>query len=354
MEQRMLNHQNEPPGNVGVTVNGRKMTEAERKLLLEALGIVATRQGTIKAGETITIPWGELAKVIEGGDEIDRIFSFLIPEGRPGIDGHGRVEAVEAVGLPYGSTPDVVNVGTQEVARLRFYIPEGPPGARGLGVPPNPVEGYLVGFLNGVTRWVPPPAGGTGTNPGTGTGGNTTVNISGAESIQGQYAWEVGVVLPPADPEDPSLPVDPPPVVQPTQTIFDTATYAAYQAAIAGVTLGNKRVAAANSVVASMGSAQRLTMKRNGVVVLVAQYPQAMSQYTAGADVYAALGALGTVSQITAADITTGVWTMEISGGTNFERLIKLPVSTDANAAPGNGFNPGVVSLLIPRSMDGQ
>lgn len=340
-------HQNEPPGNQGVTLNGRPMTEAEKKAIRDALGIIMQKQVTLKAKETITVAWGQQANVIQGGTDTDVEFTFEIPEGRPGIDGHGSIESVEAVGLPFGQPPAVVNFGTPEIAKLRFFVPAGPKGDPGIGIPPNPVEDFVISFKNGVTVWVPQAAG-----TGTGTGGNTTIinNIYNVDKLQGKYAWEL-----PTTPVDP-IPVDPgtgggttPP---PAQTTFDATTYLAYSAAIAATPKPNRRSAAADAVIAAMGTVQKLALKRDGVTVVTINYSGQMTKALVGQDWYVSLATMGTTSLISAADADSGTWIMEISGGTNFARTIKLPVSPDFDTTPGNGINPGVVSLLIPRSMD--
>lgn len=358
-------HQNEPLGNSGVTLNGRKVTPEEAAAIRAALGIVATKQVTLKAGETLTVPWGNPALVLTHGDEFDVSFDFMIPEGRPGIDGIGSVDTVEAVGLPYGQAPDVINFGTPERAKLRFYVPAGPPGAPGLngiGLPANPTEGYVVGFKNGVITWVPQ-ATGTGeviVNPNPGTGSTTIVNnVYNVGSLLGSYPWETGsVVTPPVDP----TPIDPPPVdpnptptpTPSTQTVFDTTTFNAARTAANAATLGNKRTAFANSLIQSFGAAQKITIKQGTTPVLTADYTGAMERQVIGDDIAVVLSNMTSVSSIAnGANPATGVWTMEISGGAGFVRTMKFPAALDFTTVAGNGFNPGAFTFIIPRSLDG-
>jgi hypothetical protein len=335
-----MNHRNEPPGNIGVTLNGREVTEAQAAEIRKALRIALTKQVTLKSGEVLTVPWGNPADVLTHGTEFDVVFDFVIPEGRPGIDGIGSVDAVEAVGVPFGQAPDVINFGTPERAKLRFFVPAGPRGLPGQGVPANPVEGFVVGFKDGIIQWVPQAT----TSGGGGTptpGGGTTIinNIYNVSTFGGAYPWEDttgggGAV--------------------PAQFVLDSQSYAAYQSAIAAAPIGSKRAAGASSIISTFGNAQKLTLKRNGVTVLVANYSGPMTQATAGADIQVVLQNLGTVSDVVAADNTTGTWTLEVSGGATFARTMTFTASTDLVAAVGDGFNPGPIAFVLPRSLDGQ
>ncbi len=156
-------------------------------------------------------------------------------------------------------------------------------------------------------------------------------------TLVGKYLWETGVVVPPVDPGS---------------SVFDSVILAAYQSAISGAANGSKRAAAASAIIAAMGSAQRLTLKRNGVSVLVASYTGTMTQTDNGTNIGITLPTTFTVGPISAADVSTGTWTGEITGGASYARTITLPISTDVSTAPGQGFNP-TVNLIIPRSVDG-
>jgi len=329
-------HQNEPPGNKGVTLNGRAVTADEAAEIRKALGIALQRQLTLKAGDVLTVPWSNAAKVHTLGTEFDVEFAFEIPEGRPGIDGIGSVDAAEAVSVPFGQAPDVINFGTPERAKLRFYIPEGPRGAPGIGVPLNPVEDFVVGFKNGTIQWVPQAAG-TG-NPG--SGGGTTIINTGGFSLAAPYPWETAVVIPPVDPGAP-------------QTVFDAVTYTTYQAAAGAAAVGSKRQAAADSLITTFGTAQKLSMKRNGVTVFTADYSGLMTKTTVGVDVGVVLQNMTGISAITAADIASGTWTMVISGGTGFARTMTLNALMEASTDATQGFNPGPITFILPRSLDG-
>jgi hypothetical protein len=103
-----------------------------------------------------------------------------------------------------------------------------------------------------------------------------------------------------------------------------------------------------------MGSAQKLTLKRNGIAVLTADYTGAMVQFNTGANIGVTLPSTFTVGPIAAADVDTGTWTGEITGGASFARKITLAITPDVDTATtGQGFNP-TVTLIIPRSVDGQ
>jgi hypothetical protein len=334
----------EPPGNKGVTINGRQITEQEKQLLRDALGLVQYPKLTVHAGSTTTLPAGSNARVEEDPDATDTAqrFNFFIPTGPKGLDGIGSVEAVEAVAIPYGQAPAVVDVGTVGHTKLRFFLPPGPPGpATESTLPPGATDETMLAYRAGAYRWVPIPNG-----SGTGTGGGTTINnttiVNNTDSIQGAYAWESGgVVIPPVDPT-------------PTpQTVFDTTSFTAYQAAVAAAVVGAKRVAGANAIITAFGTAQKLKLKKDGVVILTADYAGSMTQSTSGIDITVVLVNMTTVSPIVVADPATGVWTMEISGGTNFARTITLPAAFNVATAIGDGFNPGPITLIIPRSLDG-
>lgn len=327
-----MSHLNEPAGNAGVTINGRKITDAERALIREALGIKDGEYTKVEVGTTVTLAPNAEA-MVTGRIVGDTLFlDFAIPRGEDGEDGidglngTGTMIVKRTETLPYGQPARVENEGTAERGEYVFYIPQGAPGS---GVPAGAVENTYLSYLNGQYVWRAVVSGGTG-------GGTTIVNMT--DAVFGLYDWESGVVLPPPDPT-------------PTQNIMDATLYEAYRSAINAAAAGSKRVAGADAVINAMGGAQKLTLKRNGNVIVTADYSGFMTRSTVGTDVVISLNTLGVVSSMLPADHTTGTWTMEITGGAGYARKITLPVGPDASIIAGAGFNPGTVSLVIPSSV---
>lgn len=314
-------HPNEPTGNAGVTLNGKPMTPEQVAMLRAALGITGNGGNvTITAGNTTTIDPGLNADVRQRGDANDVIFDFLIPRGKDGKNGTGSITAKATVSVPYGEPANVIDTGTPGVAELTFYIPEGKPG----DLPPGAIDGTILARMNGQYVWVPLPTGSGG--------GVATVS----DSIMGPYPWE-GTTVP----------------VTPHSLILDDATYAEYLAALVTAPIGSKRNAAANVIQAAMGTTQKLTMTRNGVVVLTATYSGAMTKVTLANDIAVTFAdAPSAMTAIGVADAASGTWQMVIAGGANFARTITLPVATDVATAAGMGFNPQVF-LVLPPSLDG-
>lgn len=314
-------HPNEPAGNAGVTLNGKPLTPEQIAALRAALGITGNGGNvTLAAGNTTTIDPGLSASVQQRGDANNVIFDFLIPAGKDGKNGTGSITAKATVSVPYGQPANVVDTGTPGVAELTFYIPEGKPGE----LPPGAIDGTILARMNGQYVWVPLP---------TGSGGSVST-IS--DSIMGKYPWETTTVP-----------------VTPHSLILDDATYAEYLAALVVAPVGSKRNAVANALQAALGTSQKLTMTRNGVLVLTATYTGAMTKVTVGSDI--AVTFAGDPSDVTAigtADSTTGAWQMVIAGGSNYSRTVTLPVATDVATAAGMGFNP-LVYLVLPPSLDG-
>lgn len=291
-------------------------------------GGVVLQSATVTVGTTTTGAPGSPALAINRGTAVNRIIDFVIPEGRPGtnglngLNGTGTITVKETITGAPGTEANVVNVGTGDRAELVFTIPAGQPGGgtgTGSGLPAGGTDGQVLVK--------------TGATEGAATWKDLTLV---AEALQGLYAWEVGVTQPPA--------------ISPTT--LDAATRTAYLNAIAEAPLGSKRAAGANSLIVSMGSAQKLTLKRNGVAVLTADYTGAMVLTNDGTNIGVTLATLTSVSPILAAEVTTGTWTGEIAGGTSFARLITLQIAPDVSTAPGQGFNPNV-NLIVPRSVDG-
>jgi hypothetical protein len=283
-------------------------------------------------GPAATIQLGEVgftddftqARIENVGNFNHAIIDMIVPRG---LNGSGTMFVKRTETLPFGQPANVVNEGTEARAEYVFYIPQGAPG-----VPPGATENTYLSFVNGQYVWRTVAAG-TG-----GTGGTTIVSMN--DAIFGLYDWEAGSVIPP-------------PVTTPTQNIMDATLYQVYRSAIDAAAVGGKRVAGADSVISQMGQAQKLTLKRDGTAILVADYSGFMTRSTVNNNVVISLNTLGAVSPIVAADNTAGNWTMEITGGTSYARKITLPVAPDAPTSPAAGFNPGAVSLVIPASLDG-
>ena len=286
-------------------------------------------------GPAATIQLGEVgftddftkARIENVGNFNHAIIDMIVPRG---LNGSGTMFVKRTESLPFGQPANVVNEGTEARAEYVFYIPQGAPG-----VPPGAAENTYLSYLNGQYVWRTVAAGTGGTG---GTGGTTIVSMN--DAIFGLYDWEGGTVTPP-------------PVTTPTQNIMDATLYQVYRAAIDAAAVGSKRVAGADSVISQMGTAQKLTLKRDGTAILIAGYSGFMTRSTVNNNVVISLNTLGAVSPIVAASNTSGTWTMEITGGTSYARKITLPVAPDAPTNPSDGFNPGTVSLVIPASLDG-
>jgi hypothetical protein len=141
---------------------------------------------------------------------------------------------------------------------------------------------------------------------------------------------------------------------------MDTVTASEYVTAINAATLPNKRVAGANAVIAAMGTVQKLTVYRNSVVVATVDYAGSMVLYSDTTDKGVSLSTQGNTT-INEADIDSGTWTAELTGGANLARKITLTVGPqgsnkqiilDGDFATGMGFNPTFI-LVVPRSIDG-
>jgi hypothetical protein len=288
--------------------------------------------GTVTAGTTTTGLPGTAAQVINRGTAQNRIFDFVVPAGRDGtnglngLNGTGTITIGQTITGAPGTPASVVNVGTADRAVLDITIPQGIPGN-------STGTGGTGGAL---------PAGGTDkqvlVKVGTADGAATWQTLAPiVDTLMGTYLWESTVVTPPTNPGS---------------NVLDATTLAAYLNAIAEASLGSKRVAGANAIIVAMGTAQKLTLKRNGIAVLTADYTGAMTQTNNGTNIGVTLPSTFTVGPIAAADVATGTWTGEITGGTGFARKITLPIATDVSTAPGQGFNP-TVNLIIPRSVDG-
>jgi hypothetical protein len=288
------------------------------------------------------VPYTENAEITNRGTLVDAIFDFKIPRGAPGLNGTGTMVVGAVETLPPGSQATVTNVGTGDKAVLNFGIPQGEPG------PTTVVDGN-GDLIYGV------PAGGT-----TGqvlmknsdndysmvwatvaTGGGTG-STSVADQFIGSYPWE-GVVT-----SDPGV-------------TFDATTLTEYKAAIAAAASGSKRLAGAQAVQAAMGTAQRLTLKRDGTVVLTAEYTGQMPIYNDGTQIGVNHSTISSVSNIATADLDTGTWTAELSGGANYARLIMMTLGVvgsgkqlalSADTAQGMGLNP-TFNIIVPRSVDG-
>lgn len=302
-------------------------------------GSGAGTSATVTVGTTTTGAPGSPAQAINRGTPGARIIDFVIPRGQDGLpganglNGTGTIVIGETITGAPGTAAQVVNVGTDSRAVLKITIPQGIPGAPGA-----PGTGGTGTGTGGASL----PAGGTDGQVLTkvGTDANAAIWKTFApivDTLMGTYLWESTVVTPPTTP---------------SSNVLDATTLAAYQTAIAEASIGSKRVAAANAIIVAMGTAQKLTMKRNGVVVLVADYTGPMTQTNNGTNIGVTLPSTFTVGPIAAADVATGTWSGEITGGTSFARKITLPIATDVSTAPGQGFNP-TVNLIIPRSVDG-
>jgi hypothetical protein len=303
------------------------------------------RAATITVGTVQTVEANVAASVVNSGTASDAIFDFKIPrgpQGLPGLNGTGTMVVGSVTTLPSDQQATVVNVGTADRAILNFGIPQGPPGPPGTGGTGGNLVGIPVGGTVGqVLKKIGTAdyAVGWGTdNTGGGTGGTGGI----AEKYHGIYAWEGGGVIPVLSP-------------------LDTTTQSEYAAAITAATSGAKRLAGANALITAFGGAQRITLTRNGIVMLTADFTGSLTLYDDGTNIGVGLSTLTSVSAIASGDIDTGTWQAVFAGGAGYSRTATLTVGVagagkhltlDADTAAGNGFNPSF-TLIVPRSADG-
>jgi hypothetical protein len=299
--------------------------------------------GTVQTGEA-----NESVTITNTGTANDAIFNFRIPrgpQGLPGLNGTGTMVVGSVTTLPSDQQATVTNVGTDARAILNFGIPQGPPGPPGtggtggtnvVGVPAGGLVGQVLKKIGSADYAV-----GWGTdNQGTGGG---TGGI--AETYFGIYAWEGGGSG------------NPTPVLSP----FDATTQGEYASAITAATSGAKRLAGANAIIAAFGNAQRLTLTRNGVTILTADFTGSLPLFDDGTNIGVSLSTMTNVSPIASGDIDTGTWQAVFAGGAGYARTATLTVGVagagkhltlTADSAAGNGFDPKF-TLLVPRSADG-
>jgi hypothetical protein len=307
---------------------------------------------TVTVGTTTTLPPGQPAKVTPSGTPTALVLNFGIPAGKdgkdgtPGLNGTGTIVVKQTLTGQPGTAATVVNTSLDPArAELVFTIPAGQPGPVTVvdpgdveisPLPPLTTNGDVLTVHNGAAAWLPPVV-------SDGEGGTTTI-IGTPLAFHGLYPWESEVVVPPDDGDDGTP--------DPGLSVMDATTLTAYRAAIAGAAALSKRQAAADSIIASMGSAQRMVVRRDGVQVLSADFTGAMGKGSDATNVYLTLSELTSVSPITPADNTSGTWTTTLSGGAGFARTLTFSGGADAAAAAGNGFNPDV-HIIVPRSIDG-
>lgn len=334
-----------------------EITDMETGLVLPdgVIGVPGAA-ATIRLAPLVVLEPGEDPAVSNIGNFNHAIFEFKLPkanDGKDGVDGKDGADGLNGTGtmvvgsvatLPPGSEATVVNVGTDSRAILNFGIPRGEPGLPGtvdgdgndaVGIPPGGSDGQVLtknGSLDYAVVWRTPAPGGGG-----GGGAAQEIYIS-------LLPWEGTVVTPPT-----------------FTPLLDSVTQAEYAAAIQAAPGGSKRLAGANQLIASFGDARRLTITRDGVLVVFLDYTGPLALYDNGIQVGVSLGTVSTVSDIAAADIDTGEWTAVLSGGAGLSRTASLTVGPTgsgklvtlaASPAPGMGINPAFV-LVAPRSVDG-
>lgn len=306
------------------------------------------RAATITVGSVSTGEANESVVITNTGTINDAIFNFRIPrgpQGLPGLNGTGTMVVGDVATLPPGSEATVINVGTADRAVLNFGIPQGEPGPPGtgtggtagvVGIPPGGLIGQVIKKIGSADYAI-----GWGTDS-VGTGGTGGTGI--AEKYHGIYAWEGGSTGPIT-------------VLSP----LDATTQSEYAAAINAATSGSKRAAGAQALVTAFGTAQRLTLTRNGVTILTADFTGNLPVYDDSVVIGVTQSNLTSVSAVANGDIDTGTWQAVFAGGAGYSRNATLTVGVagagknltlDADTAAGVGFNPSFI-LVVPRSADG-
>lgn len=305
------------------------------------------KAATITLGSVSTGEANESVTITNTGTIYDAIFNFRIPrgpQGLPGLNGTGTMVVGEVATLPPGSSATVTNVGTESRAVLNFGIPQGEPGPAGTtdsngnfvaGIPAGGTIGQVLKKIGSADYAVGWGTDAQGTGTGTGTGGI-------AETYFGIYSWEGGTGTPTLSP-------------------LDATTQAEYAAAINAATSGAKRAAGAQALITAFGTLQRMTLTRNGVTILTADFTGNLPVYDDGTNIGVGLSTMNSVSAIASGDIDTGTWQAVFAGGAGYARTATLTVGVagsgkhltlDADSAAGNGFNPSF-TLIVPRSADG-
>jgi len=135
----------------------------------------------------------------------------------------------------------------------------------------------------------------------------------------------------------------------------------AIAAADSGVTESGKRVAAANALINAMAPNHTLSIFRDGVEIIRAEFPAKMELYSNEEDIGVALGEVGSSTTYKTADINTGSWIFTIKGGPSDMSTIDGSVGPigsnkdlilEDSTVAGQVFDQVVVFLLHP-SIDG-
>jgi hypothetical protein len=154
----------------------------------------------------------------------------------------------------------------------------------------------------------------------------------------------------------------PEPVIIGSNILMDDATRAEYDAAIAGGTTGQKRLAAATAIRNAMRPDYRLYIYQNSTLVIPVEYTGDMVIDNNGTDINLTLGVPDSADPLVAADLTAGNWRFELQGGANYARHLigsvgavgsGMHLELDSNPQPGDGFDQQI-TFTVPRSIDGQ
>lgn len=326
-----------------------EITDMETGLVLPdgVIGVPGAA-ATIRLGEVGFTDDPAQARIENVGNFNHAIIDIIALQGKDGVDGKdglngtGTMVVGTVSTLPPGSEATVVNVGTASQAILNFGLPRGEPGLPGtsdgsggtaVGIPAGGTDGQVltkVGNNDFAATWRTPTA-------GTGGGASPEVYIS-------IYPWEDGSV-----------------VVPNFTPVLDETSQAEYKLAVDAAVGGSKRSAGAQKLREIFGSAQRLQLRRDGVLLLTADYTGQMPLLDDGIQIGVSLSSLTGMSSVLDGDIDSGTWTATLSGGSGYARTATLTcgptgsgkmITLGADTFPGMGFKPSF-ALVVPRSLDG-
>jgi hypothetical protein len=142
---------------------------------------------------------------------------------------------------------------------------------------------------------------------------------------------------------------------------FDSETKDEYQAAIAEAPAGEKRMAAAESLVTSMGEeTHQLNIYQDGVLIVPAVFSGPLVAGDDFTNIYVTTGTPVSNNPVKAGDLAVGVWTFELIGGPNMSRTYQGTVGgvgsgkdliLTVNPEPGVPFVTSI-KFIVPAVLD--
>lgn len=149
-----------------------------------------------------------------------------------------------------------------------------------------------------------------------------------------------------------------PPHLRP-ETALNEDLQMSYDAAIVAGTTGNKRTAAAQSILTAFGNTQELNVYRNGALVMAIQSSSPLLIVDNGHDVYVKLdGDIDNYESFGSPNLTTGEWWYELVGGNGDVITGSVgPIGSGADFTLSENPGPNVAysvefKFVIPRSVD--